>query len=274
MGHQVAVMADRRRRHERHRTSTRMARMLGRRLLARRRHADRAASSRPRASRPRSCRRRCPRRGATSIRSGNPHVWLDPVNAKQIAKNIAAGLTRVDPTNARRPTPRTSRRSTTKIDDALYGHALVEEYGSSKLERLSRRNELIDYLKKQGHLRQARRLAEEGRAAARPQDHHVPQDVDLLRRPLRPRHPRRDRGEARHPAVAGLPREPDQEGQRRGHQGDLRRHDLSDQGRPVRRRQDQGKDGVEPDRRRRRARHRHYFALIDTLLDRILAAAK
>ena len=38
----------------------------------------------------------------------------------------------------------------TKIDDALYGHALVEEYGASKLERLSRRNELIDYLKKKG----------------------------------------------------------------------------------------------------------------------------
>jgi ABC-type Zn uptake system ZnuABC Zn-binding protein ZnuA len=34
-----------------------------------------------------------------------------------------------------------------KIDDMLYGHALVAEYGASKLERLSRRNELIDYLK-------------------------------------------------------------------------------------------------------------------------------
>src|ERR1044071_8289167 len=29
--------------------------------------------------------------------NGNPHVWLDPVNAKQLATNIAAGLTRVDP---------------------------------------------------------------------------------------------------------------------------------------------------------------------------------
>src|SRR5215468_8755337 len=28
---------------------------------------------------------------------GNPHVWLDPVNAQQLAINIAAGLTRVDP---------------------------------------------------------------------------------------------------------------------------------------------------------------------------------
>ncbi len=29
--------------------------------------------------------------------SGNPHVWLDPVNVKRMAKNIAAGLERVDP---------------------------------------------------------------------------------------------------------------------------------------------------------------------------------
>src|SRR3954469_12323185 len=28
---------------------------------------------------------------------GNPHYWLDPVNGKQIARNIANGLERVDP---------------------------------------------------------------------------------------------------------------------------------------------------------------------------------
>jgi ABC-type Zn uptake system ZnuABC Zn-binding protein ZnuA len=77
---------------------------------------------------------------------GNPHVWLDPVNAKQIAKNIAAGLTRVDPDGAKVYADNL-KAFETKIDDALYGHALVEEYGASKLERLSRRNELIDYLK-------------------------------------------------------------------------------------------------------------------------------
>ncbi|MCB1009403.1 MAG: zinc ABC transporter substrate-binding protein [Acidobacteria bacterium] len=31
---------------------------------------------------------------------GNPHYWLDPVNGKQIAANIAAGLERVDPDGA------------------------------------------------------------------------------------------------------------------------------------------------------------------------------
>ncbi len=28
---------------------------------------------------------------------GNPHYWLDPLNGKQIARNIAAGLKRIDP---------------------------------------------------------------------------------------------------------------------------------------------------------------------------------
>ncbi|HMG22325.1 MAG TPA: metal ABC transporter substrate-binding protein, partial [Kofleriaceae bacterium] len=77
---------------------------------------------------------------------GNPHVWLDPVNAKALAANIAAGLTRVDP-GGKDAYAANLKAFSAKIDDALYGHALVEEYGASKLERLSRRNELIDYLK-------------------------------------------------------------------------------------------------------------------------------
>jgi len=81
--------------------------------------------------------------------SGNPHVWLDPVNVKQIAHNIAAGLTRVDP-DGKHLYAANLKAFQLKIDDALYGHALVEEYGASKLERLSRRNELIDYLKTKG----------------------------------------------------------------------------------------------------------------------------
>jgi len=80
---------------------------------------------------------------------GNPHVWLDPVNVKQIAKNIADGLTRVDP-DGKDVYAANLKAFEAKIDDALYGHALVEEYGASKLERLSRRNELIDYLKTKG----------------------------------------------------------------------------------------------------------------------------
>ncbi|HEX2690247.1 MAG TPA: metal ABC transporter substrate-binding protein [Kofleriaceae bacterium] len=76
---------------------------------------------------------------------GNPHVWLDPVNVKQIAANIAAGLTRVDP-DGKDVYAANLKAFGEKIDDMLYGHALVVEYGASKLERLSRRNELIAYL--------------------------------------------------------------------------------------------------------------------------------
>jgi ABC-type Zn uptake system ZnuABC Zn-binding protein ZnuA len=80
---------------------------------------------------------------------GNPHVWLDPVNVKQLAANIAAGLSRVDPEG--KPTYDANlARFTARLDDALYGHALVEEYGASKLERLSRRGELIQYLQDKG----------------------------------------------------------------------------------------------------------------------------
>lgn len=78
--------------------------------------------------------------------NGNPHVWLDPVNAKQLAANIAAGLTRVDP-DGKDVYAANLKKFGDRIDDTLYGHALVAEYGASKLERLSRRNELIDYLK-------------------------------------------------------------------------------------------------------------------------------
>ncbi len=78
--------------------------------------------------------------------NGNPHVWLDPVNAKQIAANIVAGLVRVDP-GSKDLYAKNLKAFGDKIDDTLYGHALVAEYGASKLERLSRRNELIDYLK-------------------------------------------------------------------------------------------------------------------------------
>jgi len=78
--------------------------------------------------------------------NGNPHVWLDPVNVKQLAANIAAGLTRVDP-DGKDAYAANLKAFGERIDDALYGHALVAEYGASKLERLSRRNELIDYLK-------------------------------------------------------------------------------------------------------------------------------
>lgn len=80
---------------------------------------------------------------------GNPHVWLDPVNMKKLAENIAEGMSRVDPANKAAYDKRLAAL-VRRIDNALYGAELVAEYGTSKLERLSRRGRLIKYLKRKG----------------------------------------------------------------------------------------------------------------------------
>lgn len=80
---------------------------------------------------------------------GNPHLWLDPLNVKKMAANIAAGLESVDPANAddyRRRLEDFQRR----IDEALFGAALVEEIGGRKLTRLAERGRLFKYLDSAG----------------------------------------------------------------------------------------------------------------------------
>lgn len=49
---------------------------------------------------------------------GNPHIWLDPMNGKQIARNIAEGLKRVDPKGAAEY-DRNLADFSTRIDAAL-----------------------------------------------------------------------------------------------------------------------------------------------------------
>ena len=66
------------------------------------------------------------------------------VLAADVIEQLAAGG-RVDP-GSKDVYAANLKAFDAKIDDMLYGHALVEEYGASKLERLSRRNELIEYL--------------------------------------------------------------------------------------------------------------------------------
>jgi ABC-type Zn uptake system ZnuABC Zn-binding protein ZnuA len=80
---------------------------------------------------------------------GNPHVWLDPLNMKQIATNIHEGLVRVDPTRAADYDKRL-KKFNQQIDKAVYGDWLVTEYGASKLNRLSERGRLASYLKRKG----------------------------------------------------------------------------------------------------------------------------
>ena len=77
---------------------------------------------------------------------GNPHIGTSPLNAKIIARNIAAGLTRVDAGGAaayRDGLQRFERR----IDEALYGKELVAILGAPTLDPLARSGKLVEFLR-------------------------------------------------------------------------------------------------------------------------------
>lgn len=76
---------------------------------------------------------------------GNPHVWLDPLNAKQMAETIATAMAALDPARAEGYRGRLTAFQE-RIDEALFGRALLEEVGGSKLSRLARQGRLEDYL--------------------------------------------------------------------------------------------------------------------------------
>jgi len=76
---------------------------------------------------------------------GNPHVWLDPLNAKIMAGNIATAFAKLDAARAdeyKRDQERFERR----IDEALFGKELVEQVGGKQLSRQARQGHLNDYL--------------------------------------------------------------------------------------------------------------------------------
>jgi zinc/manganese transport system substrate-binding protein len=72
---------------------------------------------------------------------GNPHVWLDPLNAADMAANVAAGLARVDPAHEDAYAARLADFQR-RIDVALFGEALVAEVGGKMLARQARRGRL------------------------------------------------------------------------------------------------------------------------------------
>ena len=77
---------------------------------------------------------------------GNPHIDTSPLNAKIIARNIAAGLKRVDPAGAA-TYEQNLRRFTTRLDEALYGKELPTLLGAATLDPLLRQGKLIDFLR-------------------------------------------------------------------------------------------------------------------------------
>jgi zinc/manganese transport system substrate-binding protein len=76
---------------------------------------------------------------------GNPHIHTSPINAKVIATNIVAGLTRIDPA-AREIYAANLEAFKHRIDVALYGDALVELLGSEVLDPLAEKGTLLPFL--------------------------------------------------------------------------------------------------------------------------------
>ena len=80
---------------------------------------------------------------------GNPHIWLDPLNIKIVATNIADRLTVLDPTNG----PYYQKRAEEfreRLDVALFGEDLIRELGKRAGDVLSRKaknNELESWLR-------------------------------------------------------------------------------------------------------------------------------
>lgn len=76
---------------------------------------------------------------------GNPHIWLDPLNASIVADNIAAGLGRVDPPNAATYTAN-AKAFRKQIHERMFGADLVGFMGGDLLERLARAHTLDGFL--------------------------------------------------------------------------------------------------------------------------------
>jgi len=76
---------------------------------------------------------------------GNPHVWLDPVNLKHMARNIEALLASLAPDSA---TDFSARRAAfeQEIDERMYGTRLVKVLGAELLDDLHQSGRLRSFL--------------------------------------------------------------------------------------------------------------------------------
>ena len=78
---------------------------------------------------------------------GNPHVHTSPLNAKIVATNIAIGLKKVDPEGGSYYAGRL-KKFKNRIDNRLFGEALVEVLGGETLTRLAESGNLIPFIEK------------------------------------------------------------------------------------------------------------------------------
>lgn len=80
---------------------------------------------------------------------GNPHIWLDPYNARQMAWNIRGALIRVDPAG-RDDYEKSALAFLDRLDRAMFGAALVERFGTSTLWTWSQEGRLMQRLRENG----------------------------------------------------------------------------------------------------------------------------
>ncbi len=76
---------------------------------------------------------------------GNPHIHTSPLNAKQIATNIAIGLKKVDPASGDYYAARL-KRFKQRIDERLFGKKLIDILGAKTLTRLALSGNLVSFL--------------------------------------------------------------------------------------------------------------------------------
>lgn len=77
---------------------------------------------------------------------GNPHVHTSPLNMKIVARNLAIGLSKVDPAHAAEFEAR-ARAFGDEIDRRLFGPELVSLLGADTLARLAESGNLLGFLK-------------------------------------------------------------------------------------------------------------------------------
>ena len=79
---------------------------------------------------------------------GNPHITCSPVNMRVVARNIAAGLIKNDPTGE---ADYAKRRDAfvLEMDERLFGKALVDILGGDTLADLAGKGKLVSFLEKQ-----------------------------------------------------------------------------------------------------------------------------
>ncbi len=81
---------------------------------------------------------------------GNPHVYLSPVNLRQIARNVCTGLGKVDP--AGKEVYEANLASFVgKLDEKLFGSKLVGILGGDKLAKLTAQGKLVKFLEENSY---------------------------------------------------------------------------------------------------------------------------